>query len=272
MTTHEEQQALQADAEQTARAESATARGTTDPVRVADLLEGVERMRAAWGRRKLAVLESECPECAIDTQAALSCSFRGQEGVCKYTAEIARRGRAKILGLNLARGKVPKDLWAPILGGTVDASTAAVAAAKRIIAGEGQLAIISGGPGQGKSFGLALAIAERGGWFVHAASFDPFGKDVNELLQHCLEVPLLGLDDLAAGRSISDIARQRAEQILCSRWDAGLPTLATTNLQKEQFWPLYGGHLGRVADRLAADKVGWVRCLNDNRRSGGICG
>lgn len=257
-----------ADAEQAQRAREAESRAAGDfaPIggSVADFLGPLSRAREAWQRRKLSVLESDCPDCQVDSAAARVCSFRGQE-FCRHVAELGRRGRLRTLEANMRRGKVPEDLWKPIVRGDFE-HRVATAAARRIVAEEGKLAILAGGAGAGKSFGLALTIAERGGWFQSASDLDPFGAAVNELLEHCGEVSLLGLDDVGAGRSISDTARARVEQLVCMRWDRGLPTVITTNLTRSNFWPLYGGPMGRIADRVNSDPVGWVTCLEDSKR------
>lgn len=253
-----------ADAIQAQKEREATARPRGHLTPVAELLGGLAEARAAWERRRASVLESDCPECEVDSARAKVCWFRGQE-CCKYASELQRRGRVKTLETNLRVAHAPEDLWGRILEGRFE-NRAAIAAARRIVADEGKLAIFAGGPGAGKTLGLALALAERGGWFQSASGLDPFGKETNELLEHCADVSLLGLDDAGAGRSISDVARARFEQLVCARWDRGLPTIVTTNLTRPQFWPLYGGPLGRVADRLSSDPVGWVSCLEDGRR------
>lgn len=248
---------------QAERASAAEGRQDSEPTSVADLLAGLEKARAAWERKRATVIESDCPPCQVDSARARVCVFRGQE-ICKHAPELDRRGRAKTLEANLRHSKAPNRHWPAILSGNYEAR-AAVAAARRMVADEGKLAIFAGGPGAGKTFGLSVALAERGGWFQTAAGLDPFGKEVNELLDHCAEVSLLGLDDAGAGRSVSDVARARFEQLVCLRWDRGLPTIVTTNLLQSDFWPLYGGPLGRVADRLSQDPVGWVFCLEEPR-------
>lgn len=254
----------EADAQQQERAKDAGRRSASEPVPVASLVGSIEAARAAWERRRLSVLESECPDCEVDSARARVCTFRGQD-VCRFAAEIQHRGRVKTLEANLRHAHAPQAFWPAILAGDVG-QTSAVGAARRIVAGEGRLAVFAGGPGQGKSFGAAVALAERGGWFQPASGLDPFGKEANELLAHCARVGLLVLDDAGAGRSNSDVAKQRLEQLVRERWDDDLPTIVTTNLTKETFWPLYGGPLGRIADRLGSDPVGWVRCVHEHQR------
>ena len=252
--------------EQQKRAAEAQSRTPGEPVPISDLLAPLARAKEAWERRRLSVIESDCPECQVDSAAARVCAFRGQD-FCAHTAELQRRGRVKVLEANLRRGRVPSEHWKPIMSGQITTSSA-VAGARRIIAEEGKLAIFGGTAGSGKSFGLALVTAECGGFFQPAAGLDPFGKKIDELLEHCLEVPLLGLDDAGAGRSHSDQARARLEQLVCQRWDDGKRTVITTNLARSDFWPLYGGNQGRIADRLNGDPVGWVVCNEESRRTG----
>jgi hypothetical protein len=260
-----ETESAAADAGVESRAREAARRPPSDPAPLADLLGSVASARAAWERKRLAVIESDCPGCRFDAPRAMACAFRGHD-FCAHVGAIAEAGARRAREANLRRSNAPAEYWRAIIAGRYDDS-AAVAAARRIAAREGKLAIFAGGVGGGKSFGMSLALAERGGFFTGAGSLDPFGPDANELLEHCAVVPLLALDDAGAGRSISDVARQRTEQLICQRWDAGLATIVSTNLTRAAFWPLYGGALGRVADRLNADPVGWVSCLEISRRN-----
>jgi hypothetical protein len=76
----------------------------------------------------------------------------------------------------------------------------------------------------------------------------------------------LVLNDVGAGCSMTSVCVPRIEQLLCARWDAGLPTIVTSNLDDESFWRSFGGEDGRLADRLRADPVGWIDCLEDSLR------
>ena len=253
-----------ADAEQAARAQATTHREPTE-IAMGGIADFIKRAEAGWRRKKLAVQESDCPNCTVDAPAARACAFRGQD-FCSHAPELRRRGRVVTLTANMSKGKVPPPYWKPISTGNFRESSA-TAAARRIIAEEGKLAILAGIPGNGKTFGLGLAIAEKGGLFCLASDLDPFGKETNDLVDACMEAPTLCLDDAAAGRSASDVARARIELILCARWDAGKSSMVSSNQARSTFWPLYGGALGRVADRLNQDPIGWVNCLEDSFRA-----
>jgi hypothetical protein len=266
LTPSEDPTGERADREQLQRAHDA---GTRDggPAMVGSMLAGLANARAAWERRRASVIESSCPNCAIDSAAAKVCTFRGHD-FCRHLVELEARGRAKARHANLVKSKAllkPED-FGMVVSGRYNV-TAAVAAAKRIAAEEGRLAILAGNAGGGKSLGMAVALSERGGFFVAASDLDPFGKEVNELMAHCSTVGLLGIDDAGAGRSASDVARGRVEQLVCQRWDAGKATIVTTNSTRAEFWALYGGPLGRVADRLNSDPVGWVDCIEESYRT-----
>ena len=253
-----------ADAEQLGRANAASHREPSDfPMR--GIADHIRRAEEGWQRKKLAVIETDCPVCSVDAPAARSCSFRGQD-FCLHAGELKSRGRALSLTANMSKGKVPAPYWIPVSTGQFKES-AATAAARRIVAEEGKLAILAGVPGNGKTFGLALAIAEKGGLFCSASMLDPFGKEANDLIEACLDASLLALDDAAAGMSASDNARKRVELIVCGRWDAGKPTMVSSNLSRATFWPLHGGPLGRIADRLGQDPIGWVNCLEESFRA-----
>ena len=252
-----------ADAEQASRAREAEHRKPTE-FAMSGIADMVRKAEDGWRRKRLAVVETDCPVCSIDAPGARSCAFRGQE-CCKHSKELERRGRIVTLTANMSKGKVPAPYWTPVSTGAFNES-AATAAARRIVAEEGKLAVLAGIPGNGKTFGLALAIALRGGLFCRASDLDPFGKDANDLVEACIDAPLLALDDAGAGRSSSDVARARAEMILCARWDPGRPSMVSSNQARATFWPLYGGPRGRVADRLNQDAIGWVNCLEDSFR------
>ena len=42
------------------------------------VMESIAAARGAWERRKLTVIERDCPTCTIDSMGALTCGFRGQ--------------------------------------------------------------------------------------------------------------------------------------------------------------------------------------------------
>lgn len=243
----------------------AASQGRPNEFEMSGIAHAVQAAMGGWNRKKLAVLESDCPNCTVDSPAAKSCSFRGQD-FCAHAGELQRRGRVLTLTANMSKGKVPPPYWNRVARGDF-VESAATAAARRIVAEEGKFAILAGIPGNGKTLGLALAIAERGGLFCPASALDPFGKDVNELVEACLEASLLCLDDAAAGMSASENSRKRIEQIACARWDAGLATMISSNQARATFWPLYGGPVGRVADRLNQDPIGWVNCLEESFRA-----
>jgi hypothetical protein len=242
--------------------------GDTEPIAqsIEETLASVAHAKEAYDKKKLRVFQMECPRCDdADSAIAEFCAFRGETG-CRHESEIKQLGLRKTLEANLRAGKVPEAHWSAILAGDVDALTP-VAAVRRVLAGELNLVILAGGPDSGKSFAAALAVAERGGFFVNAEVFDQFPNKIDSLLKHAREIPLLAIDDVAAGRSTSQVAAPQIEGLVRERFDRVRPTILTTNLTQAQFWPFYGGDCGRMANRAGPN--GWVRCLEKARRQSG---
>jgi DNA replication protein DnaC len=212
--------------------------------------------RAAWERRKLAVLEHDCPSCGDPDDVRFQhCTFRGSE-VCRHLGVLQQRSDRTSLEAHMRAGNVPAEFWPVILNRKVNKAGSAIAAVRRLLAGEGRSIILSGTPGSGKSLGAALAIAEQGGVFARAAELDALNAEGAKLVEHLQATQLLVLDDAGAGRSTSDVAAPRVEEILCARWDGRRPTIVTTNLSQAKFWPAFGGEHGRLADRVRSDPVG----------------
>jgi hypothetical protein len=258
------------DAEAQAKAIAARGRpaGEPEPIgdSIAEVMGAVARAKDAHDRKKLSVLQANCPKCELpDCETARFCNFRGEKE-CKHTDALKVRGKIKTRETNLRNGKVPSKHWEPILSNDIDELTP-VAAVYRALAGEMDLVILAGGPDSGKSFAAALAIAERGGFWVNAEVFDQFPSEIKPLLHHCREAPLLVVDDVGAGRSTSQVAAPQIEGLIRERFDRELITIQTTNLTKAEFWPFYGGECGRMANRLGPN--GWVRCLDTARRRNG---
>jgi hypothetical protein len=261
---------LAADLDQEQRAREARGHPAADfePVgeNLEDTMASVARAKEAFDRKKLRVLEQDCARCDNpDSTLARHCGFRGEQE-CGHATEFQARGRRKTLETNLRTGKVPEAHWRAILAGDID-GLPAVAAVRRVLAGEVNLVILGGTPDSGKSFAAALAVAERGGYFMDASVLDQFPNKIDNLLKHCREIPLLAIDDVGSGRSTSQVAAPQLEGLVRERFDRERPTILTTNLTREQFWPFYGGDCGRMANR--AGSAGWVRCLEKARRRNG---
>jgi DNA replication protein DnaC len=109
---------------------------------------------------------------------------------------------------------------------------------------------VSGAPGTGKSCALARVVTRhpRTAVFVDARILSTTlrnGWSHNEAQwQTWLEVDLLGLDDLGAEYGDATVISTLLEQ----RYNAGLATLMTTNLQQAEFAKRYTD--GRLVDRL----------------------
>lgn len=256
---------LAADQEQHQAAADAAERDASKPKPVYSLIGSIFAQAEAWKAMRLTVLAEQCPKCAEpDGEIARPCKFRDDQA-CRHREIFKHWAKYEYRKRNLLAGKVPHDFHSKILRNEYDGRTSVVAA-RRIYKKEGKLAILAGPVGSGKTLGIGLAIAARGGLFVKAFDLDPFGRDADDLINACLETPLLGLDDVGAGRSASDVARARVEQIVCARYDAGMQSMLSTNKTEANFYPLYGGLNGRIHDRCKEDKIGWVTCLEKSSR------
>lgn len=265
-----DQVGLSADLEQDERRRESKSRpaGEPEPISgpVEDALVALARAKDAYDRKRLRVIDQDCPTCKDpDAPLARFCSFRGEQ-VCHHTEELALRGKRKTLEANLRSAKVPEAHWSAILRNDIDA-LAPVAAVRRALAGEKNLIVLAGTPDSGKSFAAAMAVAARGGFWVNAETFDQYANKIDTLLNHCREVPLLAIDDVGAGRSTSEVAAPQIEGLVRERFDRDRLTILTTNLSEAKFWPFYGGPVGRMANRVGEN--GWIHCLDKARRRNG---
>src|SRR5205823_4389809 len=136
--------------------------------------------------------------------------------------------------------------------------------------------VAAGTPGNGKTLGAALYLitwdfceeddGSPDALLVNASRLDGYGPRVEKLEELCLTVGCLALDDVGMGKSSSGMAVSRIESIVCERANNQQYTYLTTNLAPDQFWPLFGGVDGRMADRVLSDPIGWVTCLEPSRR------
>lgn len=217
-------------------------------------MEAAARARAAYKRKKLVVIPSQCGTCPLDSTRMKLCLFAGDDD-CKHTATLGTRARMKDKLARLRAGKVPNKFWPEIE--KID-SCEALVAVRRVLAGEASIAVLLGSTGVGKSLCGALAVAERGGIFAAASGLAGSEERVDPILQPILEASLVVLDDVGRARSATPAAIERTEDVLCTRFDRKLPTIVTANLlpwkQAESdppgFWDLFGGAHGRIADRL----------------------
>jgi DNA replication protein DnaC len=250
----------QQDAEQQQKATEAARREPTS-FDLSALPAWVESAQGAWIKRRA---ELNCTPCVLDSDGARRCSFRGQEEICKHAATMRAQDRRRELEAAMSGGLVPLPYREKILAGKFE-DRRAIAAVRQFVGRRSRFMILAGGNGAGKTLALCLAVAYRKGLFVPAWEFDPYGKEADELVATCMEVSVLAIDDAGAGRSTSKVCQARIEQVLCGRYDAGKDTIVSTNLVKKSFGPLYGGN--RLLDRLNADPLGWIPCLEESLRA-----
>jgi DNA replication protein DnaC len=227
----------------------------------------IEQMRAAWEARRLKVHDEDCPRC--DTPAcaiAKACKFAGASDFCKHSAALVLVEVRRAREANLRAAGVPLEFWPKVLNGGVDRARIAVGAVRRIVKGEGRLVVLAGTPGSGKTLAATLALAHVGGRFARAAELDQLTAEGATRMEELLHARFLVLDDAGAGRSVSEVAAPRVEELLAARWDRKRPSVVTTNCSRTVFWKHYGGEKGRIADRLRSDAIGWVPCTEESAR------
>jgi hypothetical protein len=161
----------------------------------------------------------------------------------------------------LAQRGVPEAIGKLILGGKMR-ETQATDLAWKLANGEGKLLTLRSPPGYGKSVAGCWILSEKPGLFVGSTMLaiaprrDENTHDVpaNVLDARMRTCGLLVIDDLGVEHSPSGFAVSRLDAIVTYRWDAGKPTLLTTNLPLADFVERYGA---RIASRLDGDMLGW---------------
>lgn len=232
-------------------------------------IEAVRTLHDAYLRRKAAVIPQLCGPCAFDSAGMRACLFSGDEE-CKHAAGLAARSRLRDRLSRMSAGGVPRKFWDEV--DKVE-SCEALNAIRRLLSGQTSIAILLGTTGAGKSLCSGYAIAERGGVFAPASGLAGSEERVDVLLGAVQSAPLAALDDVGRARSATPAAIERTEDVICNRYDRGLPTILTANLlpwrssetSPPGFWDLFGGEHGRIADRLGGtDRV--TICTERSRR------
>lgn len=173
------------------------------------------------------------------------------------------RARRSLRALADARDLPADDLLRAVALDPDPQETAALRLAREVDAWRGRrrlgvLRVVAGAPGCGKSVALAWCclwdrpyearerealwlhastITARTGWSESAAQWERWQR-----------VPLLALDDIG----VETCATEVVQGLLLARWDAGLVTIASTNLGWAEWRARYlGGSAGdRLSDRL----------------------
>lgn len=243
------------------------------------------RIRENQEKRWLEILAERCPRCELGSETQRACWGRGMER-CKLREEIEVHQKLVELRQACERANVPngfralmledyritlEDYRRPLTCGLPARPIDHECAAFNAIFDEEpwRLQILSGPPGSGKSLAAAHYVARMfggGGLFLHAPRLNVYSDEITGLMEAALEAPALALDDVGSGGSTKEVAAQRIEELICTRWDEDLDTIVTTNLVEDRFWELYGGRDGRIADRVYSDEGRWVYCLEQSRR------
>jgi len=148
------------------------------------------------------------------------------------------------------------------------------------------IVLASARPGTGKSYlarALAVEVCRRGklaAFVTEPGLMDELREaqrpesDVGivQVRQRYVRAPLLVLDDLGKAR-VSEFVAEMLFQVLVGREDAGLPILATTNLEPDQIAERYGAQYGPyIVSRLVGVSRGaraWIRMDGPDLRAAG---
>jgi hypothetical protein len=236
----------------------------SNPVPIADtvseVLRSIKDAKGAYDRLRLKVIPAECETCSIDSEKQVSCSFSG-DPECQHLPMLERRRRMAGMVARCRAAKVPGKYIEEL--DRID-PCAARQAVRRVLDGNAMSAVLLGTPGSGKTLSACRALAERGGLFIPASSLDVLSVETaNTIERLCIE-SMVVLDDVGRGRSATVLSLDRTEDVLCRRYDAGLPTIITANLTRGEFWGLHAIGGGRVQDRLGEDSV--TLCREASRR------
>lgn len=197
-------------------------------------LEGLPRCTDA--------VERECklsgePSCPRQIRA-----FDESREAAKLTERLAEAGIPRALlevalspGPTLARTRV--DDWLP---------------------GTERLLVLAGPPGVGKSVAAAYAIRRYRGTWVRASQIGKaqgFDGEAKALLYRLRNTRLLVIDDVGA-ENVTDFSRSALEDLVGERYDDGVRTILTTNLDAKTFKATY---TARLCDRIAGEQAfHWV--------------
>lgn len=236
----------------------------SEPQRISEtigpVMEAIRTAKEAYGRLKLKTIPAECPTCWLDSPKQRACSFI-EDPECQHLPALERRRRMQGMVARCKAAKVPAKYLDEL--DRVD-HCAAKAAVRRVLDGHAQAAVLLGTPGSGKTLSACLAIAERGGLFCPASSLDVLSVDTANLIERLCSDPMVVLDDVGRGRSATVLSLDRTEDVLCRRYDAGLPTIVTANVTRGEFWGLHAIGGGRVQDRIGEDAI--TLCREASRR------
>jgi|GEM_PF-5376797 len=228
---------------------------------IAPVMIQIRALHEAWKVRRLRVFAEECGTCALDSVAQRTCQFVLDDG-CKYRGELASRNTQRGREARCKSAKVPGKYWGEV--GSIEHCSALVSV-RAVLDGRSLGAVLLGTPGSGKSLCASFALAERGGIFASASQLDVLSAEVAGLIERLCETPMAVLDDVGRGRSATVLALDRTEDVLCRRYDAGLPTIVTANLTRADFWALHAIGGGRVIDRLGEDAI--TLCREPSKRN-----
>jgi len=224
------------------------------------VMDSVKAARDAYAKARLRVIPVLCGDCGVDSPQMRSCHFSA-DPECKHKPLLDRRVHAKSQLARCRAAKVPAKYHDEVL--SID-PCAALHAVRGVLSGAAQAAVLLGNPGSGKTLCAAYALAERGGLFCPASSLDVLSAETANLIERLCAEPMAVLDDVGRGRSATILALDRTEDILCRRFDAGLPTIVTANVTRPEFWGLHAVGGGRVLDRIGEKSI--TLCREASRR------
>lgn len=222
---------------------------------IGPVMASIRSAKEAYDRLRLKVIPADCEACRLNSSCQVSCHFSG-DPECQHAPALERRRRMASMVARCRAAKVPGKYLDEL--DRVEACEARKAV-RGVLNSERMAAVLLGTPGSGKTLSACLALAERGGLFIPASSLDVLSVETANTIERLCSEPMVVLDDVGRGRSATILSLDRTEDVLCRRYDAGLPTIVTANLTRGEFWGLHAIGGGRVKDRLGEDSISLCR-------------
>lgn len=240
------------------RAEAEKAQGELERAAIRETVEAFKRVAderieaASW-----LACEGEIDKLGLcSDEWATKCEARDLPSCPRRIVAHEKSLAERFIADRLAMSGVPAALLAIAMHPEPTPATHAVDCA---LEARQKLLILSGGVGVGKSVAAAYAVRRAPGRWVHSsryvqAAFQKATDEYDRALMLCV-------DDLGA-EADNEFSRTLISNLICQRWDDGLMTIGTTNLDGSRFKARYDA---RVQDRIR-DSSGWVAIKGGTRR------
>jgi DNA replication protein DnaC len=179
-----------------------------------------------------------------------NCALRDEPSCPRQIRAFDEARDAAHLEERLADAGIPKALLVDAMNPKPTKATAYV---DDWLPSNRRILVLAGLPGVGKSVAAAYAIRRyRGRWAKasYIAKVQGFSQEHENARARLKETRLLVIDDLGAENN-TDHSRSAIEELIADRYDEGVRTVITTNLDAKQFKAAY---TARIRDRIIAER------------------